>query len=97
MLQLSQQEFEGCVNMSKLNLSNNEIWNLNKSLVPLVSLEYLNLTNNKLTEFSLEEIQGLKNLNTVELCHNKIAKFTGKTKVNNFHTMYVILCLFDDT
>lgn len=67
--------------MSKLNLSNNEILSLNKSLIPLVSLEYLNLTNNKLTEFSADEIQGLKYLKYVELCHNKISKFTGRTKV----------------
>lgn len=47
----------------------------------MASLEFLNLTHNKLTEFSLDEIQGLTRLDTVELSYNKIVKFIGKTKV----------------
>lgn len=74
--------------MTHLNLSFNEISNLNKSLLPLKSLWLLNLTHNILTEFSIEEVTGLANLEILDLSFNKLKKFIGKTEVNLIFLFY---------
>lgn len=81
MFQLSRDEFKECMALTNLNLSLNEISNLNKSLLPLKSVETLNLTYNKLREFSIDEIIGLTKIETLDLSFNQIKKFIGKIEV----------------
>lgn len=64
-----------------LELSNNYIRSLNKSLLPLTQLSEINLSFNNMTEFSLAEIKGLKELKLVDLSHNKISKLSGHSEV----------------
>lgn len=65
-----------------LELSNNRIKYLNKSLLPLTQLSEINLSYNNITEFSLAEIKGLKELKLVDLSHNAISKFLGHSEVS---------------
>lgn len=65
-----------------LELSNNCIKHLNKSLLPLTQLSEINLSYNNISEFTFGEIKGLKGLKLVDLSHNKISKLGGHTEVN---------------
>lgn len=81
MFQLSRDEFKECMALTSLNLSLNEISNLNKSLLPLKSVGTVNLTYNKLREFSIDEITGLTKIEILDLSFNQIKKFVGKIEV----------------
>lgn len=81
MFQLSRDEFKECMALTSLNLSLNEISNLNKSLLPLKSVKTVNLTYNKLQEFSIDEITGLTKIEILDLSFNQIKKFVGKIEV----------------
>lgn len=68
--------------MADLDLAYNQLKSLNGSLKSLKSLRYLNLTHNYMTEFSLQEIKGLKRLSVIDLSHNRISLITGNMEVN---------------
>ncbi|MBO8666606.1 hypothetical protein INO76_16395, partial [Staphylococcus aureus] len=53
--ELASDEFEEASMIEVLELSNNCIKHLNKSLLPLTQLSEINFSYNKLTEFSLAE------------------------------------------
>lgn len=84
LLQLAEDEFAEAEILAYLDISYNQIKSLNGSLRSLKSLRYLNLTHNYLTEFSLQEIKGLKKLDVIDLSHNKISHITGNMEVNIF-------------
>lgn len=77
MFQLAEDEFAETEILSELDLAYNQLMSLNGALRSLKSLRYLNLTHNFLTEFSLQEIKGLKRLSVIDLSHNKISSITG--------------------
>lgn len=63
----------------------NNLTVLNGSLAPLRSLRCVNLTHNALTEFSLQEIRGLRRLRVVDLSNNKISKLVGRMEVSTYN------------
>lgn len=71
-----------------LELSNNCIRHLNHSLLPLTQLSEVNLSFNNITEFSLTEIKGLKELKLVDLSHNKISKVSGHFEVRVYTRLF---------
>lgn len=79
--QLASDEFEEATMIEVLELSNNCIKHLNKSLLPLTQLSEINLSYNNMSEFSLTEVKGLKQLKLVDLSHNKISKLSGHSEV----------------
>lgn len=79
--QLASDEFEEATMIEVLELSKNCIKHLNKSLLPLMQLSEINLSYNKISEFSLTEVMGLKQLKLVDLSHNKISKLSGHSEV----------------
>ena len=66
-----------------MDIAYNQLKSLNGSLRSLKSLRYLNLTHNYMTEFSLQEIKGLKRLSVIDLSHNRISLITGNMEVTN--------------
>lgn len=79
---MASDEFKEATMIEVLELSNNNIKYLNKSLLPLTQLSEINLSFNNITEFSLAEIKGLKELKLVDLSHNKINKLGGHSDVS---------------
>lgn len=79
---LAEDEFLEATKLESLRLGNNEIRSLNNSLLPLKNLKAVNFATNMLTEFSLDEIRGLRNLRFLDLAHNKINKITGRMENN---------------
>ncbi|KAJ8890618.1 hypothetical protein PR048_010127 [Dryococelus australis] len=77
-LQLSADDFLELEQLEDLRLENNRLRSLNGSLLPLRSLRYLNVSNNQLTEFSLQEIRGLKNIRVLDLSYNSISQLAGQ-------------------
>lgn len=75
-------EFQDATKIEVIELNHNRIKHLNKSLLPLIHLTEINLSNNNLTEFSLTEIKGLKELKLIDLSHNKISKLSGHSEVS---------------
>lgn len=73
-----------CEILDTLGLSHNQITNLNNSLIPLKSLETLNMQNNLLTEFSFNEIIGLQKLRRIDLSYNQISNLVGPASVSTF-------------
>lgn len=78
---MASDEFEEATMIEVLELSNNCIKNLNKSLLPLTQLSEINLSYNNLTEFSFTEVKGLKELKLVDLSHNRIYNLSGHSEV----------------
>lgn len=78
---MASDEFKESTMIEVLELSNNCIRYLNHSLLPLTQLSEINLSFNNITEFSLAEIKGLKELKLVDLSHNKISKLSGHSEV----------------
>lgn len=83
--QLASDEFEEATMIEVLELSNNCIKHLNRSLLPLTQLSEINLSFNKMTEFSFAEIKGLKELKLVDLSHNAISKLSGHSEVHTWN------------
>jgi Leucine-rich repeat (LRR) protein len=81
---LASDEFEEATMIAVMELSNNRIKYLNKSLLPLTQLSEINLSYNNITEFSLAEIKGLKELKLVDLSHNAISKLLGHSEVSYY-------------
>lgn len=81
-LQLAEDEFTEAEKLAELDIAYNNLKSLNGSLRSLKSLRYLNLTHNLMTEFSLQEIKGLKRLSVIDLSHNKINRVTGNMVVS---------------
>lgn len=75
---LAEDDFLEAENMELLHLGHNEIESLNLALQNARALVHLNLTHNKLAEFSLLEIHGLQRLKMVDLSHNRIARLGGR-------------------
>lgn len=75
-------EFIEAEKLADLDIAYNQLKSLNGSLRSLKSLRYLNLTHNSMTEFSLQEIKGLKRLSVIDLSHNKISHVTGNMEVS---------------
>ena len=77
------------INLIQLDLSNNQISSLSKSLYSLRKLKYLDLSCNKLN--SLDGIEELENLEYLNASHNKIitlsafSKFTYKKTLNTIN------------
>lgn len=80
--QLAEDEFVEAEQLADLDIAYNQLKSLNGSLRSLKSLRYLNLTHNFLTDFSLQEIKGLKRLSVIDLSHNKISHITGNMEVS---------------
>jgi Leucine-rich repeat (LRR) protein len=80
-LQLLSDEFTELDSLEDLQLGHNQLISLNGSLAPLRSLRCLNLTNNLLQEFSLQDIQGLRRLRIIDLSYNKISHLSGRMEV----------------
>lgn len=78
---MASDEFEEATMIEVMELSNNCIKNLNKSLLPLTQLSEINLSYNNLTEFSFTEVKGLKELKLVDLSHNRIYNLSGHSEV----------------
>lgn len=101
---MASDEFKEATMIEVLELSNNNIKYLNKSLLSLTQLSEINLSYNNITEFSLAEIKGLKELKLVDLSHNKISKLGGHSEVslccvkvlihNNFISSIIIIYFF---
>ena len=72
------------INITQLDLSNNQISSLNKYLYSLVKLKYLDISCNKLS--NLDGIEFLENLENLNAAHNKIVTLSCfkkfKTKKN---------------
>lgn len=83
LFQLAEDEFTEAEKLAELDIAYNQLKSLNGSLKSLKSLRYLNLTHNYMTEFSLQEIKGLKRLSVIDLSHNRISLVTGNMEVNN--------------
>lgn len=81
-LQLAEDDFTEAEKLAELDVAYNQIQSLNGSLRNLKSLRYLNLTHNYLTDFSLQEIKGLKRLSVIDLSYNKIGHITGNIEVS---------------
>lgn len=81
LFQLAEDEFAEADILADLDIAYNQLKSLNGSLRHLKNLRYLNLTHNLLTEFSLQEIKGLKRLSVIDLSQNKISFITGKMEV----------------
>jgi Leucine-rich repeat (LRR) protein len=80
-LQLSPDEFTELDSLEDLQLGHNQLTSLNGSLAPLHSLRCLNVTNNLLQEFSLQEIRGLRRLRIIDLSYNKVSHLSGRMEV----------------
>lgn len=91
--QLAEDEFAEADKLADLDIAYNQLKSLNGSLRSLKNLRYLNLTHNLLTEFSLQEIKGLKELSVIDLSQNKISFITGKMEVTilSLKCVYIIL------
>lgn len=81
-LQLTKDDFTEAEKLAELDIAYNELKYLNGSLRSLKSLRYLNLTHNYMTEFSLQEIKGLRRLSVIDLSHNQISLLTGSLEVS---------------
>lgn len=81
LLQLAEDEFLEAENIEQLSLGFNEIKSLNSSLLRVRALSFLNLTANRMTVFSLQEIHGLQRLKMVDLSYNRIARLGGRMEV----------------
>ena len=67
--------------LADLQLGHNLITNLNGSILPLRNLTGLNLNHNRIRVFDLKEIQGLKELQTLDLSYNGIHTIIGRMEV----------------
>lgn len=75
---LAEDEFIETERLETLDLASNLIRSINGSLLPLKSMRICNISRNLLSEFSLNEIRGLKELRVLDLSFNKIEKLTGR-------------------
>lgn len=75
---LAQDEFLKSENIDEIQLASNAIPSLNKSLLYITNLRYVNLSGNMLSEFSMQEIYGLMKLRHLDLSYNRIEKLTGR-------------------
>lgn len=76
---LTEDDFREAESLVHLSLGCNKIKQLNNSLIGLRNLQYLNITENELEEFSFEEIIGLEKLSGIDLSFNKISSIKGPT------------------
>lgn len=89
LFQLAEDEFAEAEKLADLDIAYNQLKSLNGSLRSLKNLRYLNLTHNLLTEFSLQEIKGLKGLSVIDLSQNKISYITGKMEASVISLEYL--------
>lgn len=75
---LAEDEFLEADQVETLDLASNHIRSLNGSLLPLLIMRICNFSRNHLTEFSLDDIRGLKSLRVLDLSYNRIEKLTGR-------------------
>lgn len=75
---LAQDEFLKSENIDEIQLASNAIPSLNKSLLYITNLRYVNVSGNMLSEFSMQEIYGLMKLRHLDLSYNRIEKLTGR-------------------
>ena len=68
------------INLTQLDLSNNQITSLNKYLYSLIKLKYLDISCNKLS--SLDGIENLENLENLNASHNKLITLSCFKKFN---------------
>lgn len=68
--------------LESLLLGHNQIFSLNNSLSNLKNLNFLNMTNNLLSEFSFQEIVSLQQLRSMDLSHNRISTLIGPVAVS---------------
>ena len=84
------------INITQLDLSNNQISSLNKYLYSLVKLRYLDISCNKLS--NLDGIELLENLENLNAAHNKIVMLSCfknfKTKKNLTTLLFLVLKFF---
>lgn len=74
---LAQDEFLEA-GIHELDLSKNNIKSINGSLLTLKHMRNCNFSRNLLSEFSLNEIRGLRALQLIDLSYNRIEKLTGR-------------------
>ena len=78
------------INLTQLDLSNNQITSLNKYLYSLIKLKYLDISCNKLS--SLDGIENLENLENLNASHNKLVTLSCFKKFNikkNLNTLNI--------
>jgi Leucine-rich repeat (LRR) protein len=74
---IARDEFLEASAIDELNMSSNQIKSLNQSLLYIKSLRVANFSHNLLSEFSLEEVIGLRKLRMLDLSHNRIQTLSG--------------------
>lgn len=86
---LATDEFQDADQIESLDLASNLIRSLNSSLLPLRNMRICNVSRNHLTEFSLDEIRGLKSLRVLDLSHNRIELLAGRLENTVDPDLYV--------
>ena len=87
-LQLTKEDFAENEILESLILGHNRVPALNNSLLNLKSLNFLNITMNRLTEFSFQEIVGLQELKSIDLSYNQIRTLVGPATVNKYEKIF---------
>lgn len=77
---LSIDEFANTIELQELELANNFIGAINRSLLPLRKIRICNLSRNVIEEFQLDDVRGLRELLVMDLSYNRITKVTTSTR-----------------
>ena len=93
-LQLTKEDFAENEILESLILGHNRVPALNNSLLNLKSLNFLNITMNRLTEFSFQEIVGLQELKSIDLSYNQIRTLVGPATVNKYEKIFKQISIF---
>lgn len=76
---ITAEDFGEATAIDELQLGFNRIKELNKCLLPIKALRVANLSGNLLSEFSLQEIAGLRKLRLLDLSFNRIERLSGRS------------------
>lgn len=87
---LAQDEFLNATGLFELDLANNFIRALNNSLLPLGRVRICNFSRNQLTEFSLNDVRGLRDLQVMDLSYNRIEQISGRLENAVEHDLYFV-------
>jgi Leucine-rich repeat (LRR) protein len=73
-------EFGNLIKLKRINLENNQLVKIPKSIGKLVNLEELFLNNNKVIEISSDSFRNLNNLELITLTNNQLKKIPESLK-----------------
>lgn len=82
------------IRLSEIKLDNNEIESLNGALAGLPELLRLNLSYNRLSYLSPDDLIGLDQLRLLDISHNQISSLQDTSKVMNEIINFDLLVLF---